>query len=424
MTNNKKLSPAAILLAISAGLGLISFFSILFSGYAAFAYVFFDFLSLGADAFLCVVLFMKRRDILMLAATAASTLISLIKLLRFFTFVNFIALGAYGYVLVLALIVCEQNLISIKLSPVEGFFKKFFFLPAAALLLTFLINFIKYISLSLVFASFADMIINSGLSVVAIYFLCSWLLDPYITAVPMGMGHVYANGSNNGTAKAYNPSASSSTGNGSAVPQGGNFIPLGKHIALTLVTCGVWFYMWIFRTTRYLNRAPGAQEYVPVKKLLLCLFVPYYYIYWFCKHARRLSDLSKQTNPNYSDQNTMYILFGIFIPVVACILMQVRINNIEVSTGAATAQPAPAYTQPAPAYTQSAPAYNQSAPAYTQPAPAYTQPAPATAQAASAAPTSAELANIEAIRSYKELLDCGIISQEEFEAKKKQILGV
>lgn len=34
-----------------------------------------------------------------------------------------------------------------------------------------------------------------------------------------------------------------------------------------------------------------------------------------------------------------------------------------------------------------------------------------------------ELANLKRLREYKELLDSGVITQEEFEAKKKEILG-
>ena len=32
--------------------------------------------------------------------------------------------------------------------------------------------------------------------------------------------------------------------------------------------------------------------------------------------------------------------------------------------------------------------------------------------------------NVEEIKKYKELLDMGIITQEEFDAKKKQLLGL
>ena len=40
------------------------------------------------------------------------------------------------------------------------------------------------------------------------------------------------------------------------------------------------------------------------------------------------------------------------------------------------------------------------------------------------APEDAEVRNAKAIREYKGLMDDGIITAEEFEAKKKQLLGI
>ena len=41
-----------------------------------------------------------------------------------------------------------------------------------------------------------------------------------------------------------------------------------------------------------------------------------------------------------------------------------------------------------------------------------------------AAPTIASTSNADEIKKYKELLDMGVITQEEFDAKKKQLLGL
>ena len=86
---------------------------------------------------------------------------------------------------------------------------------------------------------------------------------------------------------------------------------------------------------------------------------------------------------------------------------------------APVAEPAPAYTAPVAEH----------APAYTapvaEPAPAYTAPV---VEPAPAAPASAPAPNLNAeeiavqLRTYKLLLDDGIITQEEFDAKKKEIL--
>lgn len=39
-------------------------------------------------------------------------------------------------------------------------------------------------------------------------------------------------------------------------------------------------------------------------------------------------------------------------------------------------------------------------------------------------PVSNEASSVEDLKKYKELLDTGVISQDEFEAKKKQLLNL
>lgn len=82
--------------------------------------------------------------------------------------------------------------------------------------------------------------------------------------------------------------------------------------------------------------------------------------------------MSKSKNLNYSDMATICLVLGIFIPIVACILMQDRINNI--------------------------------------------------CQAKENAKNNTEK-DLENLQQLKNLLDSGIITQEEFDAKKKQLLG-
>lgn len=92
-------------------------------------------------------------------------------------------------------------------------------------------------------------------------------------------------------------------------------------------------------------------------------------------------------------------------------------------TEAAPVQPAyaPAASQPAP-YT--APVY--AAPAQSQPAPRYTAyesaaPAPAAAPAAPA-PQPAAQGNSKQLQAYKDLLDCGILTQEEYDQKIRELM--
>ena len=157
--------------------------------------------------------------------------------------------------------------------------------------------------------------------------------------------------------------------------QGEAYCGLGKHILLLLFTCGIWYLIWTYRTTKYLNKTPNAEYYNPANKLLLCIFIPFYSIYWFYRHGQRIDSFTKSKGLNNSDMATLCLILGIFIPIVACIIMQDKINTLCTSKNINTIP----------------------------------QEQPQTA---------------DELKKYKELLDSGIITQEEFDAKKKQLLGL
>lgn len=156
------------------------------------------------------------------------------------------------------------------------------------------------------------------------------------------------------------------------------YISLGKHVILCLFTFGIWNWVWIYKTTAYLNRTPNEERYDPVSKLLLCMFVPFYSIYWYYRHGGRIDKLSRSKNMEQSDMATMCLILGIFIPLIACILMQDRINSL--CTARNTSGNFSASQQDEKRY--------------------------------------------ENIKQLKELFDSGTITEEEFVAKKKQLLGL
>ena len=181
-------------------------------------------------------------------------------------------------------------------------------------------------------------------------------------------------------------SASAETGSTTAAPAPEVYCGLVKHILLLLFTCGIWLYIWIYRVTGYTNNVQGEENRNPTNKLLLCLFVPFYVIYWMYKTAQRLDKMAAAKNIP-SDLSTLCLILAIFVPIIPPILMQDKLNDIV------TGRVAPAAPAAAPA------------------------PAPA------AAPASVSEAADDLLK-LKELLDAGILTQEEFDAKKKQLLGL
>lgn len=139
-------------------------------------------------------------------------------------------------------------------------------------------------------------------------------------------------------------SASAETGSTTTTPAPEVYCGLVKHILLLLFTCGIWLYIWIYRVTGYTNNVQGEENRNPTNKLLLCLFVPFYVIYWMYKTAQRLDKMAAAKNIP-SDLSTLCLILAIFVPIIPPILMQDKLNDIvtgRVAPAAPAAAPAPA----------------------------------------------------------------------------------
>lgn len=164
------------------------------------------------------------------------------------------------------------------------------------------------------------------------------------------------------------------------------YISMSKHILLLFLTFGIWQYVWIYRTTKYLNCVEGEEYRNPTNKLLLCMFVPFYFIYWIYASAQRIDKLAKQKGIQ-SDIGILCLVLAIFVPIIPPILMQDKVNAICTVNQSVQAQ--------------------------------VVQPQPVQPQVTQLVADETEL-----LRKYKDLLDSGVITQEEFDAKKKQLLGL
>lgn len=192
------------------------------------------------------------------------------------------------------------------------------------------------------------------------------------------------------------PESAAPASGAAATAESTAYYNLGMHVVLLLLTFGVWYLIWIYRMTGYLNRVEDEQPRNPTNQLLLCIFVPFYTVWWVYQSAQRIDKLAAAKGIA-SDLSMLCLILAIFVGVVPPILMQDKINAI-VTTDGAPDQPADS------AQTQTAGR------------------APVQQQAAASSKTYADTA--EALKTYKELLDSGVLTQEEFDAKKKQLLGL
>lgn len=104
------------------------------------------------------------------------------------------------------------------------------------------------------------------------------------------------------------------------------------YILLTVLTCGIWEFIWYYQLAKDVNDLCVAQGKPkgcdPILAVILgILTCNLYTIYFFWKDGKALSQLQY---PNYrvDDQATLLAIFAIFLPTVSCALLQDQINSI------------------------------------------------------------------------------------------------
>lgn len=168
----------------------------------------------------------------------------------------------------------------------------------------------------------------------------------------------------------------------SSTAYGKSYKSLVPHVLLLLFTCGIYYLVWIYRTTDSLNACKNEEYRTPVNKLLLCMFVPFYSIYWTYKSAHRIDMLGYEKGIQ-GETATLNLILSLFVPILPPILMQSKLNSVIMADSVS--------------------------------------PAAATAMQYTAKPADNGYNDLEKL---KELYDKGIITEEEFTEKKKQVLGI
>lgn len=361
----------AILFAAAALIGIITYCARIKYGFSVLNTIV-TAISVGGSAVLAISLFQSRGDKLTLLGFALLALSSLVTFFAGFRYGmgSFLPnlLGAAGYLGALAVAAAH---FTHYLDQYKAKIKKLWFVPAACIAAKIIVGFFVWITMLII----GGMIYHVGfwstlISAAAIFFSSMWIV------YPEGMPNKQFNP---GSGAAYTPT--------SAVNEEEGYFELVVHVLLLLFTCGIWYYIWIYRMTKYLNIVEGEEPRNPVTKLLLCLFVPFYSIYWIYKSAQRIDKLA-QSKGIQSDLSTLCLILAIFVAIIPPILMQDKVNAVIKSKTASVVSTPQQPEEPQTSATQ----VNAGIP--------------------------------EELKKYKELLDEGVITQEEFDAKKKQLLDM
>ncbi len=362
----------AILTALNALWCLFRLFGDL--NYLPASLIFLSLLGFGVYGFFAVVLFFRRRDIMLPIAAAALCLLNLASLPR-----SFLSVWSFlGCILFLAaslgLLIWAGCAVLDPLLEHQPLTEKLWFLPGLAAALG------AFLSIS------AEPYLGSllrNLFAIAVYFLLSLTLvfpdgnpaRPFSDPLPP-VETPYDGPEDFDLPQEDYPDLDDTM---PLFPPRDGYCDMLKHVLLLIFTFGVWFFIWIYRATGYLNQVEEAPFRTPTNQLLLCLFVPFYHIYWVYQSARRLDRLANSQGVA-SDLRVVCLVLAFFVPILPPVLMQDKMNRLSGREDAPAGRP---YVSP----------------------------------------VNDEVLAVR-LRTYKSLLDDGLITQEDYDAKKKQILGL
>lgn len=102
---------------------------------------------------------------------------------------------------------------------------------------------------------------------------------------------------------------------------------LSIFVLLWMFTFGIGVMIWVHRVTTYLNRVPGTKPTDALAQCLLCGFVPFYQIYWFYTHGKKLEQLLQSFGKN-ENLSTLLTILGVCCPLAGGIIMQDHLNKL------------------------------------------------------------------------------------------------
>ncbi len=101
-------------------------------------------------------------------------------------------------------------------------------------------------------------------------------------------------------------------------------------IVFTIITCGIYAMVWIYKFASELKEYLGNEEISPGLELFLCIICFPYLIYWSYKYGKYINDAERMTDiQSGEDDSILYLIlavFGLFIVNMA--IMQDKMNAI------------------------------------------------------------------------------------------------
>ena len=107
-------------------------------------------------------------------------------------------------------------------------------------------------------------------------------------------------------------------------------------VILSVVTCGIYYLYWIYKTTELIKNFMDNQEINPTLELILCFIIPFYQLYWYYKYSKVIyKDMtSKVGMDNTEDTSVLLLVLSFFgLGIVSAAIIQDKLNSIYSKMG-------------------------------------------------------------------------------------------
>ncbi|PTY39098.1 DUF4234 domain-containing protein [Brachyspira hampsonii] len=102
-------------------------------------------------------------------------------------------------------------------------------------------------------------------------------------------------------------------------------------VILSLVTCGIYYLYWIYKTTDEIKNFMEREDINPALELILVLVTcNIYSLYWYYKYGKivYLEMTAKAGMDNSEDSSSLLVILGFLVYVVAAAILQDKLNTI------------------------------------------------------------------------------------------------
>lgn len=102
-------------------------------------------------------------------------------------------------------------------------------------------------------------------------------------------------------------------------------------VLLSIVTCGIYYLYWIYKTTDEIKNFMEREDINPALELILVLVTcNIYSLYWYYKYGKivYLEMTAKVGMDNSEDSTTLLVILGLLVYVAAGAIMQDKLNSI------------------------------------------------------------------------------------------------